>query len=204
MPTEISRPRGRPRQFDAEKAIGVAQDLFHAKGYDAVSVADLTNAFGINPPSFYAAYGNKAELFTRVLGQYTRTDGVPLNEILSPGRPVALALADVLEEAARRYSAHPDAPGCLAIEGARCNDPDARAAARALTAAARETIRSFVTATNPVKADLLADYTVMAMFGLSTMAREGSSSERLLGLAELAAAGLVARLGTSNASSSSM
>jgi TetR/AcrR family transcriptional repressor for divergent bdcA len=198
MPTEISRPRGRPRQFDTEKAIGVAQDLFHAKGYDAVSVADLTNAFGINPPSFYAAFGNKAELFTRVLGQYTRTDGVPLNEILRPGRPVVQALADVLEEAARRYSEHPDAPGCLAIEGARCNDPDARTAARTLTAAARGTIHSFVAATHPEAADLIADYTVMAMVGLSTMAREGCSPERLRGLAELAALGIAEKLGAAN------
>jgi hypothetical protein len=73
-----------------------------------------------------------------------------------------------------------------------------------LTAAARETIRSFVTATNPEVADLLADYTVMAMIGLSAMAREGCSPEGLLGLAGLAASGIAERLDASNASAGSM
>ncbi len=54
--TKQGRTPGRPRQFDAEQAIETAQRLFHARGYDAVSVADLTQAFGINPPSFYAAF----------------------------------------------------------------------------------------------------------------------------------------------------
>ncbi|EBS2214731.1 TetR/AcrR family transcriptional regulator, partial [Salmonella enterica subsp. enterica serovar Newport] len=54
MTTKYSRTPGRPRQFDPEQAIETAQHLFHSRGYDAVSVADLTKAFGINPPSFYA------------------------------------------------------------------------------------------------------------------------------------------------------
>ncbi len=62
MTTKHSRTPGRPRQFDPEQAIETAQHLFHSRGYDAVSVADLTKAFGINPPSFYAAFGSKLGL----------------------------------------------------------------------------------------------------------------------------------------------
>ena len=51
------KARGRPRGFDFERALAVAQALFHDKGYDAVGVAELTEAIGINPPSFYAASG---------------------------------------------------------------------------------------------------------------------------------------------------
>ncbi|TDK28817.1 TetR/AcrR family transcriptional regulator, partial [Rhizobium deserti] len=58
--TKNIRPRGRPRRFDPDQGIAVAQRLFHARGYDAVSVADLTDALGINPPSLYSAYGSKA------------------------------------------------------------------------------------------------------------------------------------------------
>jgi TetR/AcrR family transcriptional repressor for divergent bdcA len=194
MTTNLPRPRGRPRRFDPEQAVATAQRLFHARGYDAVSVADLTVALGINPPSFYAAFGSKAGLYARTLCRYTGTEGVPLAEILRPGRPVAEALAAVLEEAARRYAAGPAAAGCLVIEGARCNDPEAREAARALTAAAEDTIRRFVAATHPKAAGRLADYVVTVMTGLSTMAREGHGVDRLLATARLASTALAQAL----------
>ena len=190
MTTNTPRPRGRPRRFDPEQAIATAQRLFHERGYDAVSVADLTEAFGINPPSFYAAFGSKAGLYARTLCHYTTTAGVPLAEILRPGRPPAEALAAVLEDAACRYGADPDAAGCLAIEGARCNDPDARKAARDLTSAGEDTIRRFVATTHPKGAELLADYVVTVMVGLSAMARERHSLGRLQGIASIAATAL--------------
>ena len=186
MTIKLPRPRGRPRRFDPDQAVATAQRLFHARGYDAVSVADLTEALGINPPSFYAAFGSKAGLYARTLGRYTAAEGIPLAEILRPGRPVAEALAEVLEESARRYAADPAAAGCLAIEGARCNDPEAREAARALTGAAEGTIRRFVAATHPEAAGRLADYVVTVMTGLSTVAREGHGLDRLLATARLA------------------
>ena len=185
MATNSPRPRGRPRGFDPDQAVATAQRLFHAHGYDAVSVADLTAALGINPPSFYAAFGSKAGLYARILGRYSAAEGLPLAEILRPGRPVAEALAALLEEAARRYAADPAAAGCLVIEGARCNDPEARQAARALAATGEDAIRRFVAATQPDAAERLADYVVTVMTGLSAMAREGHGLDRLLATARL-------------------
>lgn len=206
MTTNISRPRGRPRRFDPEQAVATAQRLFHARGYDAVNVADITEALGINPPSFYAAFGSKAALYARTLGRYAGTEGVPLHEILRPGRPVAEALAAVLEESARRYAVDPGNPdsaaaGCLVIEGARCNDPEAREAARALTAAAEDTIHRFVAATHPEAAGRLTDYVVTLMTGLSTMARAGHGLDRLLATAHLASLGIAQALRVSQAAS---
>ncbi|WP_458096408.1 TetR/AcrR family transcriptional regulator [Roseomonas sp. WA12] len=197
MTTKSARPRGRPRRFDPEEAVATAQQLFRARGYDAVSVADLTEALGINPPSFYAAFGSKAGLYARTLCRYAGTEGIALDEILRPGRPVAEALVAVLEEAARRYAADPADPsvaGCLVIEGARCNDPEARQAARAMTAGAEDTIRRFVAATHPEAAGHLADYVVTVLTGLSTMAREGHGLDRLLVTVRLASQGLTEAL----------
>ena len=186
MTTKSPRGRGRPRRFDPEAAIAIAQRLFHERGYDAVSLADLTEALGINQPSFYAAFGSKAGLYARILGRYTATEGIPLEEILRPGRPVAEALAALLEQAARRYAAGPAAAGCLVIEGTRCTAPEAREAARALSAAAEDRIRGFVAATQPEAAGRLTDYVVTVMAGLSGMAREGHGLDRLLATARLA------------------
>lgn len=107
--TKQGRTPGRPRQFNAEQAIETAQRLFHARGYDAVSVADLTQAFGINPPSFYAAFGSKLGLYTRVLQRYSQTGAIPIETLLQDDQPAAASLIAVLQEAARRYVADPAA-----------------------------------------------------------------------------------------------
>jgi TetR/AcrR family transcriptional repressor for divergent bdcA len=113
MTTNTSPTRGRPRRFNPDDAIATAQQLFHVKGYDALSVADLTKALGINPPSFYAAFGSKAGLYARVLDRYAAAGAIPLAHVFHTGRPLAASLAALLEEAARHYAADPDATGCI-------------------------------------------------------------------------------------------
>lgn len=185
MPTKIAKVRGRPRRFDPEEAVATAQQLFHAHGYDAVSVADVTEALGINPPSFYSAFGNKAGLYTRVLDRWATTGAIPLKEILRPDRPVAEALGEVLEEAARRYAADP-ATGCLVVEGTRSNDPEAREAALACNIAAENEIRDYIAARHQKAADLLTDYVSTTMSGLSAKARNGNDRVRLVATARIA------------------
>lgn len=182
--------RGRPRQFDPDLAIATAQSLFHARGYDDVSVADLTKALGINPPSFYAAFGSKAQLYRRVLDRYALTGAVPLSEILAASRPLAVSLAQVLEQAARAYAADPSAPGCLVLEGTRCNDTEAREAACTFHVAAQDVIRNIIAERYPQEADRLADYVSTTMAGLSASARHGQSLDRLLATAQLASVAL--------------
>jgi TetR/AcrR family transcriptional repressor for divergent bdcA len=160
--------------------------LFHARGYDAVSVADLTDALGVNPPSFYAAFGSKAGLYARALERYASTGGIALSDLLRPDRPVAECFAALLEEAARHYAADPAAAGCLVLEGVRCNDGQAREAARAFHMAAEDVIRSFIAARCPQEAERLTDFVGATMAGLSAQARDGRSLDRLLASARVA------------------
>lgn len=188
--TQTRRPRGRPRGFDADQAVATAQRLFHARGYEAVSIADLTDALGINPPSFYAAFGSKAGLYGRVLDRYAGDGIARMVDLLDPDRPVPDCLAAVLEAAARLYAADPAAAGCLVIEGARSPDRNARAVAGQFLAAAEDAIRQFITARCPSGAERLTDYMGIVMAGLSAKARNGHDLDRLLASARLAASGL--------------
>ena len=61
---------GRPRAFDMNQALDRALDVFWRKGYEGASLCDLTAAMGINPPSLYAAFGNKEGLFRKALDRY--------------------------------------------------------------------------------------------------------------------------------------
>lgn len=188
--TKRERTPGRPRQFDPIQAVETAQRLFHSRGYDAVSVADLTKAFGINPPSFYAAFGSKLGLYTQVLSRYSQTAAIPFTDLLRNDRPVVQCLIDVLNEAARRYVADPAAAGCLVLEGIHCNDPAAREAASELHAAAEKSIRIYIAQQHPQDALRVTDYMATVMAGLSAKARAGDSFDRLQETVRLAALAL--------------
>ena len=62
--------KGRPREFDADEALDRALEVFWRKGYEGASLAELTEAMGINRPSLYAAFGNKEALFRRAFDRY--------------------------------------------------------------------------------------------------------------------------------------
>ncbi|GGY07998.1 TetR family transcriptional regulator [Pseudoduganella dura] len=171
-----------------------AQRLFHEKGYDAVSVADVTKALGINPPSFYAAFGSKAGLYARILDRYAALGAIPLKKILETDRPLVESLAEVLMEAARYYAADPAATGCMVLEGTRSNDPQARDAACGFHVAAQDFIRNKIAERYPREADQLADFICTTMAGLSASARHGQSLDRLLATARLAGMALAQTL----------
>lgn len=61
---------GRPISFDKEAAIESAMLLFWERGYEGTSMADLTQAMGLNPSSIYAAFGDKHTLFSLAVKRY--------------------------------------------------------------------------------------------------------------------------------------
>jgi len=71
-----SRPRGRPRTFDRQKALQAAVRVFRERGYDGATLADLQEAMGgISPPSLYSAFGSKEELFKEAVSAYVEATG---------------------------------------------------------------------------------------------------------------------------------
>lgn len=188
MATKLLAQRGRPRSFDVEQALDTGQRLFHARGYQAVGLAALTEALAIKPTSFYRTFGSKAEYFARILERYARSV-LALDSILRPGRPAAEALTDLLERAARTYAGDALLRGCLMLEAARGADNDVSAdLARRSAQHKRSHIRVFVALSNPDAADAVTDYIASVMSGLSASAREGMSEDRLVQVAKAAAA----------------
>lgn len=193
--TKIPLSRGRPRRFDPDEAVRTAQRLFHSKGYDGVSVADLTQALGIKPPSFYAAFGSKAGLYARVLDAYNECNSIPFAQLLQPTKSVSEGLKELLRSAAQHYSAEPEAGGCLVLEGARSIDQEAKDAACAFRAAAEKLIFDYIAAQYPEHAERLTDYVSTVMAGLSAMAHRGQERDRLLETARIAGQAIAADLG---------
>src|SRR5437660_4505491 len=113
---------GRPRAFDPDAALERAMHVFWSKGYEGASLSNLTRAMRINRPSLYAAFGNKEELFRKVLDRYVDGPLAYFGKALA-----ALKARDVIEQiffGAAKMAGDPRLPsGCLMVQGAlACGD----------------------------------------------------------------------------------
>jgi len=113
---------GRPREFDVDKALDLALQVFWRKGYEGASMADLTETMGITKPSLYSAFGNKEELFRKALDRYVDGPGGYVQVALA--KPTVRAVAEhLLYESADAVTDPNHPPGCLAVQGAlSCGD----------------------------------------------------------------------------------
>src|SRR5688572_3296306 len=77
-----SQGPGRPRSFDPDLALDRAMRIFWRQGFEGTSLADLTESMGINRPSLYAAFGDKAALFQRAVERYVALHASYVDEAL--------------------------------------------------------------------------------------------------------------------------
>jgi len=107
---------GRPREFDAETALDQAMEVFWRHGYEGATIAQLTEAMGINPPSLYACFGNKEGLLKAALDRYTKLRGIWMDEVVAA--PTARAVAErMLMGIADKQTDPANPPGCLLVQG---------------------------------------------------------------------------------------
>ena len=201
--TEKLERRGRPRSFDVERALDQAMRLFHASGYEGVGIAELTAALGISPPSLYAAFGSKRDLYERALQRYANSIGVKLvAELATPG-PAAEAIGRFLARAVELYTADPKTRGCLVLEGARnVADPAVCRMTAERKAVTYRVLRDRIAVERPDLAKDVADFVMTVVAGLSAAARDGVTRARLRAVAARAAAAVASELGARSATSS--
>lgn len=187
-----ARGRGRPRRFDIDRAVGAASDLFRARGYDRVTLSDLTGAIGINPPSFYAAFGNKALLFTRIADTYSADWLTCLRRSFDEAPSLEQALRNIVVDAARRFAWREGEAGgwggCLLLEAANnCGDALVAAHIRKARLSVAAALYRGISHTAPEQVVALTDHVMLLLAGLSAMARDGTGEERLVAVARQAA-----------------
>jgi AcrR family transcriptional regulator len=186
---------GRPREFDIERALDRALEVFWRNGYEGASIASLTEAMGINPPSLYAAFGNKEGLFRRALDRYVQQRTGFWNE--ATAAPTARGMiAHLLHESANFLTEECNPPGCLLVRGAlSCSeaaDPivGELAARRAEGEFAIRARLDSAKQTGELPPDLepaeFARYVMTVLEGMSVRGAAGASREELHKVAELA------------------
>lgn len=115
--TEKNAPksvRGRPRQFDRASALRAAMAIFLERGYEGTSVADLVTAMEIAPPSLYAAFGSKENLFREVLALFLEERGQFVTRALQEEMTAESLVKRILHDAATLFTpAGEETAGCL-------------------------------------------------------------------------------------------
>ena len=188
------KPRGRPRSFDREGALEQAMEVFWSKGYEGTSISDLTEAMGINPPSLYAAFGDKERLFLEAIERYQASRGAscPYCEEATARGAVEKLLTYMAEELTS--SEHPR--GCMMMMAAATSSSasvelQAALAKRRLEARARmkERIEHGIKdgdVPRGTDAGALADFYSTIVTGMSLQARDGATRKSLMATVERA------------------
>ncbi|WP_182605590.1 TetR/AcrR family transcriptional regulator [Streptomyces alkaliphilus] len=188
-------PTGRPRGFDTDEALERAMLVFWEHGYEGAGLSTLTRAMGISTTSMYAAFGNKEELFRKVLERYTEGPSAYLARALE--EPTAREVAGAILAGTVRTTTRPAHPaGCLGVQGALAVS-DSGQAVRDLLAAwrndgctrVRERFQRAVEEGDlPPETDpgLLARYVTTLAFGIAVQAASGVDREELRAMADAA------------------
>ncbi|MED2040460.1 TetR/AcrR family transcriptional regulator [Bacillus wiedmannii] len=105
----------RLREFDEEKALDAAMQLFWEKGYAATSLSDLTAKMEIQKPSLYSAFGDKEGLFEAALRRYTNLHAANIRTKLQNEQSVKGAIRTFFENMVEEEYKKEFSKGCFCI-----------------------------------------------------------------------------------------
>ncbi|WP_284753210.1 TetR/AcrR family transcriptional regulator [Arthrobacter sp. efr-133-R2A-120] len=192
----MSGKTGQGRKFNVEDALEAATLVFWNHGYEGASLAELTHAMGINPPSLYKAFGSKEDLFFSVVDHYNATHGNFMAIAFAEETSGLALMRRLLLEAADHYASASYPGGCLVISAAVTVTPANRHVADHLAKMRNDNIAAMAEAlTHDLNARRIpqnTDTKAMAAFvgatlqGMSQQARDGATKEDLTRIANYA------------------
>jgi AcrR family transcriptional regulator len=189
-----SKPRGRPRSFDRDQALERAMHVFWRQGYEATSVSDLTHAMGINPPSLYAAFGDKGHLYLEALELYRQRRLESVARWFGEEPTARAAVRRLLTEAAREL-VRAEAPrgSMLVLSMTQCSAASLQPALAERRGSARAILKARIDRgiregelPRGTDSNALTDFYSAVLQGMSLQAHDGASRKRLLATAETA------------------
>jgi AcrR family transcriptional regulator len=193
-PLHAATRLGRPRAFNRDQALDAAMRVFWRHGYEGASLTELTAAMGINRPSLYAAFGDKATLFHEAVERYGIGPGRYVRRAL--GKPTARLVAETLLRGAVALATDPANPGgCLWVQSALATSPEAgpirssltdvRAGGIAQIRARFDRARTDGDLPPATDTEALTLYVTSVMHGLSVQAASGFTRDQLLQVVDL-------------------
>ncbi len=192
---QIIKKKGRPLSFDRDEALRKAMILFWQHGYEATSLNDITTALGVKPSSVYSAFGDKKRLFLDAVGLYL--SGPITSESIIDGADSARdAAQELLRVAAIGFTGTDTPAGCLLASSAiSCSNAanDVKVELAEIRSGIEARLRTRILQSIDDKqlpydtdAACLAAMTIAVIQGMSTLARDGATREKLLNIGNMA------------------
>lgn len=191
-----ARKRGRPRTLDRDIGLEVAARLFWERGYEGTSIADLTKAMGVTPPSLYATFGSKEELYRQALDHNIARDSKLRSEALQGELPAYDALAFYLDDVVHGLTNPENPSGCIISTAVLQHAEENESVAREVAARREASIqcikarfgRAITEGELPdgTDTDALARFYSAVVQGMSAQACDGASTNMLKKLADIA------------------
>lgn len=188
----VSEMAGRQRTFEKDEALAKAMEVFWLKGYSGTSLSDLTAAMGINKPSLYAAFGNKEKLFVSALKQYVDEYGSPhIEKLLDMQYSLKQRVRSYLHSITEMVLDSELPGGCFVTIStceaeSDCLPEEAVSAVHNINQDTRKNLTQLFKEelskgeiSSAASPEVLADFLLTVQFGLSVMARDRVSHERL-------------------------
>ncbi len=165
---------------------------FWRYGYETASVADLTSAMGVSPPSLYTAFGDKKRLFLEAVRLYAG-DPDAMARAFDEAPTAYDAAHDLLSAAVIAYTGEDTPRGCL-LASATASGSAAAADVQQAVAGVRGEMgrllrrriqRDIAEGLMPSATDAasLAGMVVAITQGMSVLARDGAPRAALLAVA---------------------
>ncbi len=194
--TEAVRKRGRPRVLDPQVGLEKAALLFWEHGYEGTSIADLTQAMGVTPPSLYATFGSKEDLYRQALDYAMEGENRRRAEALRGAASAYDVMAFYLHDVAESISQPGKPRGCI-VSSAVLQHSEASASVAQDVAARREAAtqamkdrfnRAVSDGELPADTDTdsLARFYAAVVQGMSAQACDGACTARLKQVADIA------------------
>ncbi|MDX2172898.1 MAG: TetR/AcrR family transcriptional regulator [Bacteroidota bacterium] len=183
------------KQFNKEKVLEAASNIFRQKGYNGTSIDDILVATGLSRSSLYDSFNDKHNLYLQALefykkneqAQYEKVDEKPVNGLQK--------IEVMFKEVVNHLIEHPDDNGCLMVNAAAemskqcyktqqviCNNKDdvQDILSNWLTDAQEKKV---VTLSKPVKT--YSQFLYNTLLGLRVMSQSKASKNELLNVVKV-------------------
>ncbi|MBO4220857.1 TetR/AcrR family transcriptional regulator [Bradyrhizobium neotropicale] len=176
------RARGRPRQFDRAQVLDRIIDVFLTRGLEGVTMAELSQASGVNRPSLRLAFGARESLVCAAVEQYRCKIHAALRSV--SGASLQESVKAMLRRFVLIYSPEGTAAGgCLLLTlmpAVRDRHPAVSAAITKVQLEIRDAVMLRMRAANSkVTAATLTNVCIGMIFWLAVEARAGASRQAL-------------------------